>query len=72
MSNCVKQGRLRGKEVDRLINCVDKAANSYPWKTAYRAFPSPNSNTFTGWIAKQVPELKLNLPFSAIGSGYAD
>jgi hypothetical protein len=62
----------RGKGVDKLINSVDKAANAYPWKTTYKVFPGPNSNTFTGWIAKQVPELELDLPFSAIGSGYAD
>ena len=63
---------FKGKGVDKLINSVDKAANAYPWKTTYKAFPGPNSNTFTGWIAKQVPELELGLPFSAIGSGYAD
>ena len=62
----------RGKGVDELIDLVDKAAYAYPWKTAYKVFPGPNSNTFTGWIARQVPELELNLPFSAIGSGYAD
>ena len=62
----------RGKDVDKLINSVDEAAKTYPWKTTYKVFPGPNSNTFTGWIAKQVPELELTLPFSAIGSGYAD
>ena len=31
-----------------------------------------SSNTLTARIAKQVPELDLDLPFSAIGSGYAD
>jgi len=62
----------KGKGVDTMINSVDKAANSYPWKTTYKAFPGPNSNTFTAWIAKQVPELELDLPFSAIGSGYVD
>ena len=62
----------RGKGVDQLINSVDRAANAYPWKTTYNPFPGPNSNTFTGWIAKQVPELELDLPFSAIGSGYVD
>ncbi len=62
----------KGKGVDKLINSVDKAAKAYPWKTTYKVFPGPNSNTFTGWIAKQVPELELGLPFSAIGSGYAD
>ena len=60
----------RGPGVDELIDAVNKAAMNYPWKTSYKAFPGPNSNTFTAWIAKQVPELELDLPFSAIGSGY--
>ena len=60
----------RGEEVDELIAAVEKAADVYPWKSTYKAFPGPNSNTFTAWIAKHVPELELDLPFSAIGSGY--
>jgi len=60
----------RGAGVDALIDAVDRAARAYPWKTTYRAFPGPNSNTFIGWIARQVPELELDLPLSAIGSGY--
>ena len=62
----------RGPGIDTLIAAVDKAAQTYPWKTTYQAFPGPNSNTFTAWILKQVPELALELPLSAIGSGYAD
>lgn len=62
----------RGKGVDGLINAVDRAAKAYPWKRTYKAFPGPNSNTFTAWIAKKVPELKLELPFSAIGKGYVE
>jgi hypothetical protein len=62
----------RGRDVDRLIDAVEKAARDYPWKTTYRAFPGPNSNTFTAWIAKRVPELGLNLPLSAIGKSYVD
>ncbi|MCH6564944.1 MAG: DUF3750 domain-containing protein [Proteobacteria bacterium] len=61
----------RGEGVEELIDAVDKAAHAYPWKTSYKVFPGPNSNTFTAWIAMQVPELELKLPFSAIGSGYA-
>jgi len=61
---------FRGDGVDRLIAAVDKAAKSYPWPDTYKAFPGPNSNTFTAWIATQVPELGLELPLSAIGSGY--
>ncbi len=60
----------RGEGVDRLISSVDSAAKSYPWPDSYKAFPGPNSNTFIAWIARQVPELGLDLPFSAIGSGY--
>jgi hypothetical protein len=62
----------RGMGVDKLIDAVDKAAHAYPWKMTYKAFPGPNSNTFTAWIAEQVPELEMDLPFSAIGSGYLD
>lgn len=60
----------RGEGVDRLIGQVDRAARAYPWPNTYDAFPGPNSNTFTAWIARQVPDLGLDLPFSAIGSGY--
>lgn len=62
----------RGAGVDELIVAVDGAARSYPWKTTYKAFPGPNSNTFTAWVAKQVPALSLDLPFSAIGRGYVN
>ena len=62
----------RGEGVDELIDAVDLAAREYPWKDSYKAFPGPNSNTFTAWVARQVPDLKLDLPFSAIGSGYAN
>jgi hypothetical protein len=60
----------RGPGVDELISAVEKAVYAYPWKKTYKAFPGPNSNTFTAWVANQVPELDLHLPFSAIGSGY--
>jgi hypothetical protein len=61
-----------GPGVDELIDAVDRAAQAYPWKSTYKAFPGPNSNTFTAWVAQQVPELELDLPFSAIGSGYVE
>ena len=62
---------FRGDGVDKLIKAVDSAARAYPWPDSYKVFPGPNSNTFTAWIARQVPELGLDLPLSAIGSGYA-
>jgi hypothetical protein len=62
----------RGVAAESLIDAVDAAAHLYPWKKSYRAFPGPNSNTFTAWVALQVPELELDLPLSAIGSGFVD
>lgn len=61
----------RGQGVDALIAAVDQAAGNYPWKRTCKAFPGPNSNTFTAWVTRQVPKLELDLPFSGIGSCYA-
>ncbi len=61
-----------GAGVDQLIDEIEKAVFAYPWKTTYSVFPGPNSNTFTAWVAKQVPALELELPFTAIGSGYVN
>jgi len=63
---------IKGVRAEKLISSIDKAARSYPWPDTYKAFPGPNSNTFTAWIAKKVPELELDLPFTAIGSGYGN
>jgi hypothetical protein len=60
----------RGPGVDELIERIDKAARAYPHGTEYRAWPGPNSNTFTAWIARAVPELELDLPATAIGKDY--
>jgi hypothetical protein len=60
----------RGHEVDELIERIDKAARAYPYGAEYRAWPGPNSNTFTAWISRAVPELKLDLPATAIGKDY--
>jgi len=62
----------QGENVDALIDAVEAAVQTYPWSNTYKGFPGPNSNTFTAWIARQVPQLGLNLPFSAVGSGYID
>ncbi len=61
---------ITGQKADRLIPKMIAAINVYPWADEYSVFPGPNSNTFPAWVGKQVPELELELPFSAIGSGY--
>ena len=63
---------ITGRKAERLIPKMISAIEKYPWANEYTLFPGPNSNTFPAWVGKQVPELELELPFSAIGSGYAD
>jgi uncharacterized protein DUF3750 len=60
----------RGQGVDALIERVDQAANDYPYARRYTVWPGPNSNTFTAWVSRAVPELALDLPPTAIGKDY--
>ena len=60
----------RGAGVDELIKRIDKAAQDYPFAGEYSVWPGPNSNTFTAWIARAVPELEVDLPATAIGKDY--
>ena len=61
---------LRGDGVDEVIARVERAALAYPYAESYRMWPGPNSNTFTAFVARQVPELRLDLPPTAIGKDY--
>ncbi len=63
---------IQGEKAKQLIPKIQNVVESYPWANEYTLFPGPNSNTFPAWVGKQIPELELNLPFRAIGSGYAD
>src|SRR5882672_4626966 len=60
----------RGAGVDALIKRIDKAAREYPYAGEYTLWPGPNSNTFTAWIGRAVPELEMDLPATAIGKDY--
>ncbi len=61
---------LRGAGVDAVIERIDRVARAYPYADAYTVWPGPNSNTFTAYVGRQVPELKLDLPPTAIGKDY--
>lgn len=63
---------VRGPEVNALIDKIDKAARSYPYRDVYTLWPGPNSNTFTAWMGRAAPELKLDLPPNAIGKDWLD
>lgn len=61
---------LRGEGVDALIERIEAAVKAYPYASTYRTWPGPNSNTFTAYIGRAVPELRLSLPPTAIGKDY--
>jgi Protein of unknown function (DUF3750) len=60
----------RGPGVDAMIEKIRDAVARYPYPHEYRAWPGPNSNTFTAFIAREVPELGLDLPSNAIGKDF--
>src|SRR5262249_45284163 len=60
----------RGDGVDELIEKVQQAIASYPYPDSYRLWPGPNSNTFTAHVGRAVPELRLDLPPTAIGKDF--
>ncbi len=61
---------VRGAGAQALIDQVHDAALSYPFDREYTMWPGPNSNSFTAWIGLEVPGLKLELPFKAIGKSW--
>lgn len=60
----------RGAEAEALIPKIEEAVRAYPYAKEYSAWPGPNSNTFTAWISRAVPELRVDLPPTAIGKDF--
>lgn len=60
----------RGPAVRALIDRIEAAVAAYPYPRDYHVWPGPNSNTFTAFVARQVPELGLDLPPTALGKDY--
>jgi hypothetical protein len=60
----------RGEGVDELIARIESAIETYPYPASYRTWPGPNSNTFTAYLGRAVPELRLDLPVTAIGKDF--
>jgi hypothetical protein len=62
--------QLRGEAAATAIPKILAAVKSYPYPNEYQLWPGPNSNTFTAYIGRQVPELRMDLPANAIGKDY--
>jgi hypothetical protein len=63
-------GDIRGAGVDEIIRRIQMAVEEYPYPARYHVWPGPNSNTFTAFILRRVPELRVDLPPTAIGKDY--
>lgn len=61
---------ISGEGVDDMIERVEAAVEAYPYAGTYRVWPGPNSNTFTAFVLRAVPELRADLPPTAIGKDY--
>jgi hypothetical protein len=61
---------LRGVGVDDVIARIEAATRTYPYADTYHVWPGPNSNTFVAWVLRAAPELRADLPPTAIGKDY--
>ena len=61
---------VRGAKAQAIIDKLPAAAESYPYATSYTMWPGPNSNTFVAHLGREIPELELTLPSTAIGKDY--
>jgi len=63
---------MRGPQAEPLIEKIEQAVARYPYGNggSYTVWPGPNSNSFVAWVARQVPELGIELPPTAVGKDY--
>jgi Protein of unknown function (DUF3750) len=61
---------LRGDAAAKAIPKIIEAVASYPYANDYAVWPGPNSNTFVAYVGRRVPELRMDLPATAIGKDY--
>src|SRR5215510_13611902 len=61
---------VRGVAAEAIIAALPTLVASYPHTDRYNVWPGPNSNTFTAYLARHLPELRLSMPSNAIGKDY--
>src|SRR5713101_5597369 len=61
---------VRGTAAEAVIAALPSVVASYPYANRYAVWPGPNSNTFTAYLARHVPQLHLAMPSNAIGKDY--
>jgi len=59
-----------GSDVEKLYTSICQSLVMYPWLQLYKMMPGPNSNTYTAYYIKQYPQLRLKLPYNAVGKNW--
>lgn len=60
----------RGERAEKIIKQIKPLLKTYPYKDTYRVWPGPNSNTFIAYLTREIKELNIELPATAIGKDY--
>ena len=60
----------RGVEVEALVQDIERAIVDYPYPESYVTWPGPNSNTFIAHLGREVPDLGLEMPPTAVGKDF--
>lgn len=60
----------RGAEAEPLIDQIEAAVERYPYAEYYKTWPGPNSNTFIAYVGREVPDLRMELPPTAVGKDF--
>ncbi len=65
-------GKVEGEAAKALIPEIHAAVARYPFSQQgdYRAWPGPNSNSFTNFVLAAVPEAGIALPPTALGKDF--
>ena len=61
---------VRGETAEAIIAKLPEAVAAYPYASTYHAWPGPNSNTFVAHLGREIVELNVTLPSTAIGKDY--
>lgn len=61
---------LRGPAAAAAIPRLEAAIRDYPFNDLYRTWPGPNSNSFVAYLAREVPELAVEMPSNAVGKDF--
>ncbi|WP_143814886.1 DUF3750 domain-containing protein [Magnetofaba australis] len=62
--------QICGPDAEQAIPHLLQLAQNYPEAHRYHIWPGPNSNTFIAYLIRHTPQLRTELPATAIGKDY--